>query len=302
VACGLCVLLTATVAAQGVSPADPELAALLARARQAADAWVTRISAVVAEERFVQESGSTFRSVASDVLLVKLNGSGELFQFRDVFEVDNRAVRNRQDRLATLFVESPAKALEHATQIDRASSAYNLRLDGLIVPALTGERPLVNMPYAALGFLQTAYQPRFRFTRDHPDRRIGRDVEVVDYEESTRPTLFGSVSDGSSVRDIVAKGRFWIDGQSGRVTRTELLLDYLDGGRDVVVTSFKVDTGLQLAVPGEMRTEHYFGRDALRPGATFGLVRGHATYSRFRQFTVRTDERVGGAGSRPETP
>ena len=198
-----------------------------------------------------------------------------------------------------VIVESPAKALEHATQIDRASSAYNLRLDGLIVPALTGERPLVNMPYAALGFLQTAYQPRFRFTRDHPDRRIGRDVEVVDYEESTRPTLFGSVSDGSSVRDIVAKGRFWIDGQSGRVTRTELLLDYLDGGRDVVVTSFKVDTGLQLAVPGEMRTEHYFGRDALRPGATFGLVRGHATYSRFRQFTVRTDERVGGAGSVP---
>ncbi len=284
-ACGLCLsVLTVLAAGQGAPPSDPELAPLLARAGRAAEAWVAGFSAMVAEERFIQEWSSTFRSLESDVLLVKLNASGELFQFRDVFKVDNRVVRDRQGRLAALFVESPTKALEQAAQIDRASSTYNLRLDRPIEQATRAPRPLVNMPFSALGFLQATYQPRFRFTREHPERRIGRTVEVVNYEEIARPTLFGSVLERSSARDIVAKGRFRLEGDSGRVTRAELLLDYLTDGEDVVVTSFTFDDTLQMTVPREMRTEHYFGRS--------GLVRGHATYSRFRQFNVRTAERV----------
>jgi len=68
-------------------------------------------------------------------------------------------------------------------------------------------------------------------------------------------------------------------------------LDYLDGARDVVVTSFRFDDALQMAVPVEMRTEHDFGRAG-------SLVRGHATYSRFRRFNVQTNEHVGGVGPR----
>jgi len=276
--------LTALTVAQAPS-SDPALAALLARAGRAADTWVTQFSAVVAEERLVQEGGSSSRSLGSDVLLVKLNESGQLFQFRDVFEVDKRAVRNRQGRLEALFVGSPATALEQAAQIDRASSAYNLRLDQSGDQPMQVQRPFHNMPFAAVGLLQTSYQSRFRFTRDGPDRRIERGVAVVQYEESTRPTLFGSVGDGASARDIVAKGRFWLDAESGRATRAELRLDYLHGGWDIVVTSFTFDSSLQLTVPSEMRTEHYFGRAG-------SLVRGHATYTRFRRFTVQTDERL----------
>lgn len=284
-ACVWCLaVLVASTAAQQGSTQTPALATLLARAAHATEEWVARFSAIVAEERYVQSSTRTYRHLGSDILLVRLKESGELFQFRDVFEVDNRAVRDRQDRLARLFLDSPASALEQAVQIDRAGARYNLRLDQLNRSRSLGPRPLVNMPFAAIGFLQSTYQPRFRFTLDGADRSVGADVWIVGYEEHERPTLFGSVTDGPQKRDVVAKGRLWIHAETGRVMRTELRLEYLAGNRDAVVTSFRLDDALQLTVPVEMRTEHYF--------ASASIVRGKATYGRFRRFGVRTDERI----------
>jgi hypothetical protein len=281
--CYLAVLAASTAAQKG-SANTPELATLLARAAHAAEEWVTRFSAIVAEERYVQNWTNTYRYLGSDILLVRLKESGQLFQFRDVFEVDNRAVRDRQDRLAQLFLDSPASALEQAAQIDRAGARYNLRLDDLNDSRSVEPRPLVNLPFAAMGFLQPTYQPRFRFTLDGADRSVGADVWIVGYEEHERPTLFGSVADGPDKRDIVAKGRLWIHAETGRVMKTELRLEYLAGGSDAVVTAFRVDDALQLTVPVEMRTEHFFAKG--------GIVRGKATYGRFRRFGVRTEERI----------
>jgi len=275
-ACVWCLaVVAASTAAKQSSAKTPELATLLARAGHAAEDWVTRFSAIVAEERYVQDWNSTYRHLGSDILLVRLKESGELFQFRDVFEVDNRALRDRQDRLAQLFLDSPASALEQAAQIDRAGARFNLRLD---------PRPMVNSPFAAIGFLQPTYQPRFRFKLDGADRSIGADMWIVGYEEHERPTVFGSVTDGPQTRDVVAKGRLWIQSETGRVLKTELRLEYLAGSRDDVVTFFRLDEALQLTVPVTMRTEHYF--------AKAGLVRGTATYGRFRRFGVRTEERI----------
>jgi hypothetical protein len=248
---------------------------------------VTGFSAIVAEERQVQNKDNTYRYLRSDILLVRLKESGELFQFRDVFDVDNRAVRDRQDRLSRLFLDSPGSAVEQAAEIDRAGAQYNLRPEALIDPssARSGPRPLVNSPFTAMGFLQSVYQPRFRFTLAGPDRSLGPDVWIVRYEEQRRPTVFGVVSDGSRTGVVVAKGRFWIHSETGRVMRTDLRLDYLARNRDTVITSFRHDDALQLTVPVDMHTEHYF--------ASAGLVRGTATYGRFRRFAVRTDERIG---------
>ena len=286
-ACVWCLaVLAASTSAQQNSAKTPELATLLARAAKAAEEWVTGFSAIVAEERYVQYWTSTYRYLGSDILLVRLKESGELFQFRDVFEVDNRAIRDRQGLLAQLFLDSPASALEQATQIDRAGARYNLRLDQFndSVSSRLGPRPLVNMPFAAVGFLQPTYQPRFRFTLDGADRSVGPDMWIVGYEEHERPTLFGSVTDGPHKRDVVAKGRLWIHSETGRVMKTELRLEYLAGGSDAVVTSFRLDDALQLTVPVEMRTEHYFAKG--------GIVHGKATYGRFRRFGVRTEERI----------
>jgi hypothetical protein len=292
-ACACCLaVLTASTDAQQSSKAPPELAVLLARAADAADAWVTGFSAIVAQERYVQNKDNSFRYLQSDILLVRLKESGELFLFRDVSNVDNRDVRDRQDRLSRLFLDSPGSALEQATAIDRAGAQYDLRPERLIDPSspTSGPRPMVNSPFAAMAFLQSRYQSRFRFTLTGPDRSgLGPDVWIVAYEEHQRPTVFGSVTDGPHKADVVAKGRFWIHSTTGRVSRTGLRLDYLSRNRDTVITSFRHDEALQLTVPVDMRTEHYF--------ASAGLVRGTATYGRFRRFTVRTDERI-----EPATP
>jgi hypothetical protein len=52
-----------------------------------------------------------------------------------------------------------------------------------------------------------------------------------------------------------------------------------------VTTSFAFDSQLRAYVPVEMRTR-------FRRGVAAGEIQGRAIYSRFRQFEVRTEERL----------
>ena len=80
-----------------------------------------------------------------------------------------------------------------------------------------------------------------------------------------------------------------IDIDSGHVLKTEFLIeDAMISAR--VTTTFKADARLQIHVPAEM-TEEY------KPSYG-GRVTGRATYGRFRQFAVRTEEEI----QKPEVP
>ena len=83
-----------------------------------------------------------------------------------------------------------------------------------------------------------------------------------------------------------ARGRLWIEGATGRILRTELLLGTsaprLGLSPIQIDTTFVYDETLDLVVPSEMK-EFY-------PDARVGDVRGTATYSRFRRFTVSVEE------------
>src|ERR1700682_4332486 len=70
---------------------------IIARATAYVVDFVDRFSNVVAEERYVEQTNSPSRrrELTSDFLLAKPPGSNEWFQFRDVFEVDRKPVRNR---------------------------------------------------------------------------------------------------------------------------------------------------------------------------------------------------------------
>ena len=74
----------------------------------------------------------------------------------------------------------------------------------------------------------------------------------------------------------------WIDRSTGRVLKTELLID-ARRFPDEIVTSFQFNRALQIGVPVEMR-ERYEVDDVVMTGV--------ATYSQFRQYQVLTDERV----------
>ena len=246
---------------------------------------VAKFSRVVAEEQYTQEyliaapegSGkfpgapkmAERRTLKSDLLMVKPTGLDQWFIFRDVFEVDARAVRDRENRLAKLFLESrdTVTAIERAHEIATASAQFNIRPMGT-----------VDNPMLALGFLQRVYRPRFRFTLRGRDTERGPDTWIVEFRETARPTLMRSITN----KDVVARGRYWVDAASGRVARTEVIFNSL-GTDSIVTTSFEIDERLGTPVPVEMRFT--------RSGAK-NEVRGVATYGRFRQFEVATEEAI----------
>src|SRR5689334_13043535 len=85
---------------------DRSLAALLDQTAEYAATFQQRLANIVAEEHYVQNvtyrnlppgrfASNTHRELRSDILLVQPNGSNGYTEFRDVFEVDGRPVRDR---------------------------------------------------------------------------------------------------------------------------------------------------------------------------------------------------------------
>ena len=208
---------------------------------------------------------SRHRELKADFLLVKI-GPADWLPFRDVFEVDGSAVRDREQRLAKLFLQSKADALAQAAQITSESSRYN-------IGAL---QRTINTPILALVYLQPDTQDRFKFSLGKRDPAAGDNVWIVEFRETARPTQVRGLRD----LDIPSSGHFWIDANTGRVVKTELALD-TQGVRARLTTSFRVDERFQMDVPFEMREQYYLDRSQ---------VTGTATYTRFRKFDVNADE------------
>jgi hypothetical protein len=219
------------------------------------------------------------RELKSDLLLVRPVGADRYIQFRDVFEVDGKPVRDRNERLMKLFLQPSSSTAEQAEQIVNESSRYNI---GNL------ERT-VNVPVLALLILNPGNQPRFTFKRTDDSKPAiaadtappaGGDVWVIRYEEVEPSTLIRTTNG----RDLPAHGRFWIDGVTGRVLMSELVAEdtFLQGTIDV---TYRLDPGVALLVPTDMRERYVVRRDNSR-------VEGRAAYGRFRQFQVKVDEKI----------
>jgi formylglycine-generating enzyme required for sulfatase activity len=234
--------------------------------------FVRKMEHVVSQEDYVQDtqrlaSGPAIgmvrhRELKSDLLLVKLPESLNWLPFRDVYEVDGEAIRQRDDRLKALFMNPSDTALDQAKKISAESARYNI---GAV------DRT-INNPMMALVFLQREYRNHFEFTLGDLERRVAPDAWVIEYRETARPTLVR----GANNMDLPAHGRFWVDGRTGRVLKSELEFEDADI-RAAITTTFKQDKDLGLDVPDQM-DERYTLRAS--------QVLGHATYSHFRAFTV----------------
>jgi hypothetical protein len=236
---------------------------IVLRASRYVDSFIQNFSNVVAEERYVQESAYPHRrrELLSDFLLVTPPGSIGRYQFRDVREVDGAAIHDRKERLARLFLEAPADALQRAKDVARESERYNLTNIGTL-----------DQPLLAVGFLQARYVNRFRFAPGSVEQYDGASVRYVAFQESARPTI---VRSSVTHRDFASHGYFLIEEATGHVLRSEI--DLGDGiPPPSIVTSFRFDDDLQMIVPVEMH-------DPL----------GIATYGRFRRFNVSTEEKLG---------
>ena len=279
----------ASLAIAPVSAQEPALELVLDRAAKYVAEFQRQLSGVVAEEQYVQDvrypSGASRPSLApshrelkSDLLLVKPAGVDRWLQFRDVFEVDGKPVRDRNERLVQIFIKPSSSSAAQVERILTESARYNI---GNLLRT-------VNAPVFALVILDPANQSRFSFKRTtHGDPLLGRSgaeppepVWVVEYREVEKKTMIRT----SNGRDLPARGRFWIDPSTGQVAASELIAEdmLLRGTVDV---EYQRQPSLGLLVPIEMRERYDIRRDSSR-------VDGVATYGRFRQFQVQVDEKL----------
>ncbi len=291
-----CLILLAALPLPAIAqqPDDVVLDQLMTRATWYVLDFIEKLSSVVAEERYVQDStvalmtmpipglggrgaipsstsrgSSKHRELKADFLIVK--SAGELWQpFRDVFEVDHIPIRDREERLAALFLGNKADpgAQARAKAIADESARYNL---GAV-------RRTINNPVFALIFLQPETRGHFKFTMGKPDRRMGDNIHVVEYVEEERPTLIV----GLPGQDMPAFGRFWIEHDTGRVVKAEVRVDQ-KGIKANLTTVFRTDERLGIDVPSEMHEDY---------DLSDGRVTGTATYSRFRRFEVKATEEL----------
>jgi hypothetical protein len=303
-------VLSALVAAAIATPihaqdaTNADLDQLLARATWYSMDFLNKLSSVVAEERYIQDSNvalatvaipglggrgaanmnvprgsSKHRELKADFLIVKSTGD-ILTPFRDVFEVDHIPIRDRDERLAKLFLS--AKPGEDADMKARAiaeeSGRYNL---GAV-------QRTINNPVFALIFLQPDVRTHFKFTAGKSDRKAGDNVIVVDYIEEMRPTVIA----GLPGQDMPAFGRFWIEKGTGRVVKAEVRVEVREVKANLT-TTFRSDEKLGIDVPNEFR-EEYDLRDS--------RVSGVASYTRFRKFEVKSSEELAPPAPEPPAP
>lgn len=269
---------------------EPALDELLTRAGAYVVDYQKRLSGVVSEEQYAQlwekEPGKVAaqRQLRSDVLLTQPPGGKRAILFRDVFEVDGRSVRDREQRLATLFLGTTGSATSQIVRINAESARFNI---GDI------ERT-INTPTLALVFLDPQYQKRFSFERT--DDRVPESVRgvmadpstarfvappelvVVAYEETDRNTL---LSDGNG-GILPSRGRFWLDGATGAVVMSELTLSTSTFGA-LIDVRYAAVSEVNVVVPVAMRERYTRARSR-------AVITGVAEYSHFRRYQVTSTE------------
>ena len=264
--------------------ADPDQASVrdaLSKVARYLAGYEEHLAAVVLEERYQQrvvEEGygkSDVRHLRSDVLLIR-DLALEWVGFRDVFEVDGRAVRDRDERLQRLFLGDRASAMEQARRIVEESTRYNLNSEHVTV------QRSVNMPLTALRFLTRDNQPRSKFKHAGVKALEGKPGIVLEFDEQRKPRVIKTDDESPS------SGRVWIDPASGAVMRSEFWLEmrnpkYRTRVSVRVRVSFNQNDKLGLWLPAEMDEEY-------RSGQT--RITGSAAYSNPRRFGVSTTETI----------
>jgi hypothetical protein len=249
--------------------ADGDLPATLARTSAYVDRVIDRVVDVVSDQREVQHrDAATSRELTAHFFVLRVKGTGEYVQCRELMSADRRSVVDR-----------------HAGELDdlvgalgRAGSTPELAARCRATDAKAREYDLddigsINQPLMAVLFLHAQYRDRFTFTLGAIDRKMGG-ARVLAFAERP-PAHYGPT---------LAHGRVWIDDQTGAIRQTELLFGDAGTFLNRIVTTFTLDPALGVNVP--VRLEESFGSKqsgATSMGAPPGIT-GVVTYGAFRRL------------------
>ena len=263
---GAIILATVVSLAARPQPAPaPDLESTLRAAATYLEQYEQEVTAVIAQEDYLQRvpSEARMRRLRSDMLIIAQEHVGWV-ELRDTFEVDESRVRDRDERIAKLFMKPNPDALQQARRIASEGARFN------ISPKLFPLNRTLNVPLTALRFLRGPNQHRSTLQLD----RVEPSRIVLKFKEQSRPRLIAS-DDGSA-----ASGSFTIEPVSGRVLESEFqLVTRRVAGKFTVV--YAEQPALKLWLPASMTESYTFG------GAS-AMLDGRATYSNFRMFRVET--------------
>ena len=264
----------------GAVAQPPALDEVMDRAAGRVAAVIEDLATVVMEEDYNQvyfsterRSGPARSRLRSDFLQVRLAGSEELTGFRDVIEYNGQRVRDRENRLAELFLGAHETAMDQLRSITEENARYNVG----------STHRTFNVPTFGLFGLHPANTGRFDFEKRREGCGGMDEAWEVRYEEVASPTM----TRGYGGIDLPARGHVCVDPETGDVYETEIELRHpaVEGrpeteARATVTFGREPETGLW--APLEMR-ERYEERGG-------GRMNGTARYSDFRRFAVAVDE------------
>jgi hypothetical protein len=250
------------------------LKVILRRVAEYIDTYEKAVPAIVADEdytqRFSVEPRIEARHLESDLLTVRDESQGWV-GFRDVYRVDGRPVRDRTERLSKLFLQPQSDSRSQAVRIAEERARFN------VAPQVPRT---VNVPLLALQFARSTNQQRSRFRLSGTKESNGVAMATVDFQERTTPGVIWT-ADGS-----LARGRLWIEPDSGRIRETELFVNTALRPKTVVSARIHVvyaeESHLHVWLPVSMNETY----------EVVGVIDGHATYSNFRRFSVSTAEDI----------
>lgn len=193
---------------------------------------------VVAEEEYTQRettAGVLTRRLHADFVLTG-GADGSIAGFRDVFAIDSRDVRKRDERLVKLMQgtwsdASQAQALAFDDEGVRYYLSPNLRV--------------LDIPTVPLGFLRPDKQNIAEFEVESVKTMDGAQVAILKFRTKNAAHVM-TTPDGASVL-----GRFWIEVGTGVVRQTEIGMSG-KGYSFRTTTKYAQDPALKIWLPSEV--------------------------------------------------
>jgi hypothetical protein len=249
---------------------------------QRATAYVTRyeeeLGNLIGAEDYVQNStrmaktdlGQTRvverlrRRVSSDFLIIQVGP--EWSALRKVNRVDGLKVGEPEPSLEETFDDSPSANYRRLLKMKSDSTQYNI---GDIIRD-------INLPTFALKVLRKNEVSRFAFERGGTSKVEGIQTVAIRFKEKAAPTLVSAINN----MPLYSNGTIWIEPETGRVLRTEFLLENPYAAfrvRARIEVRYAEGKTVNMLVPTFMG-EHY--------ESAFNTVDCQAFYSNFRPFEV----------------
>jgi hypothetical protein len=271
IGCAILLLICCGVAENIEAQSLADLKTVLERAQSYVAAYEEQLGSVIGEEDYKQTAvwdqrgrGTRIqrRNMSSDFLLTRIGK--EWFGVRNVLVVNRERIVDKPADFSKILSKPPESAVRDLMDINNSNWSYNI-----------GDfTRTFNVPTYPLKIFYGSNPSRFTFEKG-PEQKIGDVVTwEVGFSEVVHPTMIRDLRNN----DQVQHGRLWIEPNTGRILKTETLIDARTGDVRAKVTfivTYKQSSKLNMLVLDTMKERYDSG---------FHRVDCLATYSNFRRF------------------